>query len=223
MTKKNSPYQKEVEILFKDAPIKKYPKNQIIFYQGDELRQICYIKSGYVKAYTILDTGDTRTIFLLGPGDVFPIAFSLTLDWENYNIRYFYQTLKETHVQVLDQALFKEMIDNDIHKKNAYLSYMSASNAAIMQQLEIMKNKGAINKVALLLPYLIDVAGENITGNKYRLAIKLSHQEIADLSGLTRETTTHHLKKLENNGVIIQKRDTWIIHTEIDPETNTVG
>lgn len=213
---KNSAYATGVEELFKDSSrAKKYPKNQIVFYQGDPLNNICLITKGYIKVYTILDSGDTRTLFLLGPGDIFPIAFSTNLDWANYTIRYFYQSITDVDIEMIEKEVFKNKVDNDPSVMNIYLTYMAATNEATIHQLEMMKTKGAINKVAFLLPYLVKKLGEEIGTNTYQLHIKLSHQEIADLTGLTRETTTQQVKKLEKDGTIIQKRGTWIIKTDM--------
>jgi CRP-like cAMP-binding protein len=95
-----------------------------------------------------------------------------------------------------------------------YMNYMAASNEAIMTQLEVMKNKKAIDKVAMLLPYLISKAGKKIKPDVYQMQLKLSHQEIADLSGVTRETTTTLIKELEKEGVIDQRKGKWQINTK---------
>ena len=202
------------EQLFKDARSRSYPKNQLIHYQGDPMSHVYMVREGHLKAYTILESGDTRTIFLLSPGDIFPIAFSVTLDWSNYHIKYFYQTLTDVKLDVIERDTFRELIDNDTKMSLAYLSYLTATNKAILNQLEVMKNKKAINKVELLLPYLIAKLGDPIGPHKYKLHIRLSHQEVADLSGVTRETTTTLVKQLEKRGVIEQARGQWVIHTD---------
>ena len=217
-----SKYDYRVDSLFQDAREKKYPKNQIVAYQGDPLSAIHLVKDGYLKAYTILDSGDTRTMFILGPGDIFPIAFSLTMDWNDYQIRYFYQSLTDSVLGLLDHGQFRNRIESDPKMTAVYMSYMSASNQAIMHQLEAMKHKTAKDKILLLLPYLIDKLGKQIKPRTYKLQLKLSHQEIADLSGITRETTTSLLKELEGDGVIKQQKDTWIIRLDAEPE-NLIG
>jgi len=186
----------------------------LIYYAGDELSQIYLIKEGYVKAYTILDSGDTRTIFLLGPGDIFPIAFSVTMDLKNYKVKYFYQSLTDVQLQYLGYENFKKLTEANTENMSTYVAYMSASNEAIMKQLEIMKGKKAINKVVMLLPYLVSKFGERIRPDSYRLKIKLSHQEIADLSGVTRETTTTLVKQLERRGILEQLKGRLIVHTK---------
>jgi len=214
MAETKSSYTKHVNELFAEARSRTYPKNQLIHYADDPLSHIYLIKNGYIKAYTILESGDTRTILLLGPGDIFPLSFSSSMDWENYSIRYFYQTLCDTEVLSLPSDILKEKIDTNPEMLGTYMTYLAASNEAIMIQLEVMKNKKAIDKVEMLLPYLISKAGKKIRPDVYELQLRMSHQEIADLSGVTRETTTTLIKELEHKGVIDQSHGKWIIHAK---------
>jgi CRP/FNR family transcriptional regulator len=213
-----SNYENNIEVMFRRGREKTFPKNQIVCYQGDPLTSIHLVKKGFLKAYTILDSGDTRTMFLLSPGDIFPIAFSLTMDWQSYQIRYFYQSLSDSVLDILEQAEFRQIVESDSEMTATYMTYMSASNQAIMNQLEAMKHKTAKDKILLLLPYLVNKIGKKIRPLTYKLELKLSHQEVADLSGITRETTTALLKELEEEGVIQQKRDTWIIRLSSEQE-----
>jgi len=200
--------------MFKNARARKYPKNQIIHYAGDPLTYINFINKGYVKAYTILDSGDTRTILILGPGDIFPIAFSTSLDWEDYEIKYFYQTLTDAEISLLDSNEFRRMITHEVSMMQSYMNYMMATNSAVLRQLEVMKSNNAIQRIVNLLPYLVSKMGSRVRPNTYQLKVKLSHQEVADLSGVTRETTTALVKKLEKDGTIKQQKNGWVVHTE---------
>ncbi|MBX4188625.1 Crp/Fnr family transcriptional regulator [Candidatus Saccharibacteria bacterium] len=206
-------YGKRIDKLFLNSRSKVYPKNQLIHYQGDPLTQIYLVKSGFIKSYTILDSGDTRTILILATGDIFPLSFSATMDWHNYKIRYFYQTLSDVELLALPAETLLEHLQDDNESLNTYMSYLAASNEAIMNQLEVMKNKKAIDKVCMLLPYLITKSGKKISNDVYELQLKLSHQEIADLSGVTRETTTTLVKQLEKKGVVDQKHANWRVNT----------
>ena len=208
-TKSN--YDKDIEDLFTGARLRSYAKNQLIHYQGDPLSHIYLVKKGFLKAYTILDSGDTRTIMLLSPGDVFPIAFSGSMEWSAYKLRHFYQTLSPVELEEIQMEQLTDRIDHDSRQMHTYMTYLAASNQALLNQLEVMKSKKAINKVELLLPYLILKIGSKVAPSTYRLKLKLSHQEIADLSGVTRETASTLIKQLENEKVLEQKRGTWLI------------
>lgn len=209
-----SEYQKRIDELFVDGRQRVYQKNQLINYHGDALTHVYQIVKGHVKAYTILESGDTRTILILSPGDIFPIAFSVSMDWSKYHIKYFYQTMTEVKLKAVDRDNFVNRMESDMKKMQSYLAYLSATNQAVMNQLEVMKNKKAINKIELLLPYLILKLGDKVGPNRYKLRIKLSHQEVADLSGVTRETTTALVKQLEKAGMLKQQDGFWIIRTD---------
>lgn len=220
-------YIQGVKKIFKNGRNRRYPKNQIIHYSGDPLSHINFINKGYIKAYTIMDSGDTRTILILGPGDIFPIAFSAGLDWENYEIQYFYQTLTDVEITMVESHDFRRMMTHDAGIIRSYMDYMMATNAAILQQLEVMKSNNAIQRIVMLLPYLISKMGRRLKPNVYQLRVKLSHQEMADLSGVTRETTTALVKKLEKKGTIKQQKSGWIIKTsepveDIGKETENI-
>jgi CRP-like cAMP-binding protein len=212
MADRPSNYLRGVEELFENSRLKVYPKNQLIHYQGDPMTYVYLVREGYLKAYAILDSGDTRTILILGPGDMFPLSFSESLDWSNYQIQYFYQTLSEVKIQALPSEMLKERIDKNSKMMRAYMTYLAASNEAIMNQLEVMKNKKAIDKVGMLLPYLVKKAAKEVKPGVFELQLKLSHQELADLSGVTRETTTTLIKQLEKEGVIDQSNNHWVVN-----------
>jgi CRP-like cAMP-binding protein len=208
----DSIYDKKVAELFGGGRERKYPKNQLIHYQGDPLSQTYMVKNGFAKAYTILDSGDTRTILLLSRGDIFPLAFSETMQWSSYKIRYFYQSLTDIELMITPSDSLERKLREDPEAMNVYMTYLAASNEAVLSQLEVMKNKKAIDKVALLLPYLVEKAGKQVRPDVYELQLKLSHQEIADLSGVTRETTTTLIKQLEKDKIIDQRRGNWQIN-----------
>lgn len=214
MVTKESNYTRGIERLFKDSRARRYQKNQLLHYQGDPLTQIYLIKSGYVKAYTILDSGDTRTMLLMSSGDIFPLAFSSSMNWSEYKIQYFYQALTDCELLILPADVLERHMKENQEIMEIYMNALAASNDTVMHQLEIMKNKKAIEKVGMLLPYLVKKTGRKLQPGIYELQLKFSHQEIADLSGVTRETATTLIKTLEKEGIIDQSRNLWRINTQ---------
>ena len=54
--------------------------------------------------------------------------------------------------------------------------------------------------------------GRRTADGKYLVEIKLTHQDIASLSGISRETASIAIKKLERDGVITQKRGHLLVN-----------
>src|SRR5438067_585417 len=128
MVRSNLAYHARMEKLFEASRVKAYPKNQLIQYQGDSLTHVYLIIAGYVKVYTILDSGDMRTLLIMGPGDIFPMDFSSNLEWGNYEVKYFYQSLTDTKLKVLESKLLKNKIRSSDEVKNLYLEYVAGTN-----------------------------------------------------------------------------------------------
>jgi CRP-like cAMP-binding protein len=204
-------HRNTVDMLFRNGTTRSYDRNQLIYYQGDPISGVHFIEEGFVKAYTILDTGEMRTMFLFGPGEIFPLAISTYRDWQKRSVRYFYQTLKRTRLRSVSYEELRDLVLSDPAAMDIYLNEVARTNESILDQLEIMKSKRAIDKVSMLLPYLVEKMGQRIDPDTYQLAVKLSHQEIADLSGITRETATLQLKNLEKKHIIEHRGAKWRI------------
>jgi len=212
---KRSDYPAQIRQLFQGGRRKLFPKNQIIQYEGDKLSNIYLVEKGYVKNYTILDSGDTRTLLILGPGDIFPVVFTATNDWRDYEIKYFYQSLTDVQLSVMPADEFMHNIETDAAKRQAYMSFVSASNESMIEQLAAMKQKSAVSRVVYMMPFLIKKMGQRVGPAVYQLRVKLTHQELADLSGVTRETTTTLVKKLERQGALKQKGGRFVIYKKL--------
>lgn len=208
-------YTAEIRQLFHGARTKAFPKNQIIQYEGDKLSSVYLVEKGYVKNYTILDSGDTRTLLILGPGDIFPVVFSTEKNWSDYEIRYFYQSLTDVELLALPASDFIHTVETNAEKRHAYMSFVAAANESMIDQLAAMKQKSAVGRVVHMMPFLIRKMGKRVGPAVYQLRVKLTHQELADLSGVTRETTTTLVKKLERQGAIKQKGGRIVIYKKL--------
>src|SRR5687768_6306054 len=86
---------KNLSSFFGEQPARHYRRNQIILHQDDPLTFMYYLKKGYVKAYSILESGDELTVFILGPSDVFPRPSSIDTVKDGYRLRHYYETLSD--------------------------------------------------------------------------------------------------------------------------------
>jgi CRP-like cAMP-binding protein len=195
---------KTLEDLFVGGIDRLYKKGQVILHQGDELQHVYYVKSGFVKVYNITDEGDERILIILGPKTSFPLRRDF--DSPGYAVKYYYETMTDAKLCRLDKTRFAKAFNTDFHNTQILLQYITRTNADLVSRLEILESKNAQNKVVQLLPYLIRTAGKKLTTNSYLLSLKITHQDIANMVGLTRETTSIEMKKLQDQGVIQTQR-----------------
>jgi len=183
--------------LFRDGVSREYQKNQVLIYEGDPVLSIYYIESGYVKVYNILNNGTERIIFIYGPGDVFPLSTYLS---GSKIMRYFYVCISRVSTKTIPAIQLEERIKNDINVGETLVSYTNSINQQFFQRIEILSVNDAERKVVALLAFLVKKAGSKDKFSK--LDIVLTQQDLADMSGLTRESTSRQLVRLRRGGVI---------------------
>jgi CRP-like cAMP-binding protein len=188
-------------------------KGQII-QSTDDRRVFNYIVSGYVKRYLIANDGTLGVQVIYGPGDLFPItlAFSILFDQEiNESPEiYYYETITETEVYTINEADLKSEVEKN---PSLYRDLMVIAGKRLHSTLHGLENvtlKTSYYKVAHEIYYLAQRFGEQkATGTK--ILIPLTHQDLADILSLTRETVSAAMVQLRNNKLIKSNRNIIVL------------
>jgi CRP-like cAMP-binding protein len=187
-------HKKSIADLFNGLPYRHFPAKHMIIYQGDKADRIYYIISGYVRMYNITQKGNERTMAILGPGESLPLIQSETT-------QNFYDALTEVEAAY---GTYEEIVNRFLADK-AYMEVARDASVQIMQrvfdQMEILSNDSAAEKVELALKFLAKYYGEEHSGYR-RIKFKVTHQELANLVNLTRETVSQTINKLEKKKLI---------------------
>lgn len=189
----------DVADLFKDSPSREYKKDQVLIYEGDPVSSLFYIEKGYVKIYNIINSGSERIIFIYGPGDVFPLSTYLS---GSLIMRYFYVSMSDVEVRAIPADRLRSRIRNDIEVGEALVAYTNTINSQFLQRIEILSVNDARRKIIALLAFLVKKAGSK--GLISVLDLHLTQQDIADMSGLTRESASRQLVRLRKEGLILK-------------------
>jgi CRP/FNR family transcriptional regulator len=201
---------KNVYGLFESSPLRASTKGQILIYEGDPIRKLYYIITGYVKVYNILDNGSESIIFVYGPGDIFPFTSYLS---GSGAARYFYECMTDIKFKSIMPKEFELKVKDNIKAGEALINYTSAVGEQFIQRIDVLSVNSAQRKVIALLAFLIDKTGSK---DEYaRLDIPLTTQDIADMCGLTRETTSLQLGELRKKGILSGSRNLIINSTKL--------
>jgi len=196
--------------LFEAAPARNHGKGELLIYQGDRIENFFYIKSGFVRAYTITDAGDERSLLILAPGDIFPLLKDpLRSDKSSL---YFYETLDESTIKSIRQDDLLSKIRHGREASWEMFRYISDLNGSLSDRIVLLESKSAEDKISQLLEYLIPICGKQLEPSKYKLRLKLTHQDIANLVAHTRETASLSIKKMEDQGLISYQRGYIIVN-----------
>ena len=192
-----------MEEIFENLPSRKLNKGQILIYEGDAIRNIYLLISGYVKVFSIHINGTQRTIIIYAPSEVFPLVSFLS---GQGIARYFYECMTDVELKVIPQQDFRKKIAGNLELGEKLITYSYEMSNLFVERIEILSAHSARQKVAALLNYLAARTGEESAG-RTRLKLPLTSQDIADMCGLTRETASMQLQKMKQEGLVSGRRN----------------
>lgn len=205
----------EVEALsniVKNAPTKSHGAKAILINEDDELSYLYYINRGYVKVYTITDEGDERVLLILKQGDIFPLLRDpeQTTDVSLY----FYETMGDVTISTISRQELLGLIKTERSASWTMLRYISELSSDLTTRISSLESKSVEDKIKKLLTYLIKVCGIEKSPDTYLLDLKLTHLDIANLVGHTRESASVMMKNLQRKGMISYRNGYLLISAD---------
>ena len=182
----------EVELIEKQATLKKFRKNTIIISANDTTNSVYIVESGKVRVYKDSIDGRQITLNTLGPGMVFGELAALSDAPRVATV----ETLEDTKTRVLTKESFI-----DVLKSNPELSLTIARKFA--QMVHVMSNHVA--DIALLDVYgrLTNFLERSaVDKNGQRVIEGFTHQELANNIGASREMVSRILSGLKKGNYI---------------------
>lgn len=187
---------------------KKFKQGNILVYQGEVPRSMYIVKSGIVKLYNITMQGDERIAAFKRPGDMFPTTWSFRKVASAF---YYYEAQTDGEVYVVPREAFEEFISLNPVAMQVVAGHFLSKYAGSLMRITALEQPKASDKVLYTLYYLVQVYGDEIRAGIVKVNIQLTQQMVADLIGLTRETTAAELVKLKKSGVLKYKGREYVI------------
>ena len=186
-------------------PTKQFGKGEMIVYQEETSPCLYAIKTGFVKAYDINNDGSEQLVWFGSTPDIFPIVFFNELAIRPTN--FFYSAFSDTEVYCVDSTQFSEFLHSDSNGLFDFYRLTAQRYIDMMKRLGAVEKPKAADKIIFTLDYLASRYHGSTKNNEVEVLLPLTHQDIANLVGLTRETTAVELKRLKDKGYIYY--DKW--------------
>lgn len=181
------------DALLRCAKQLKYPKNSIIVTEGDAHSNFYIVVSGRLKVFVNGDDGRQLVLNWLEPGDYFGELALLDGEPRSASV----MAVESTVLQVISQQDFQQLLAAD---SAASLAMMKA----LARRIRLLTN--SVRDLALLDVYsrVANLLQQRTTEEAGHSAIKLTHQEIADMVGASREMVSRIMRELAVGGYIEQ-------------------
>lgn len=184
-----------------------YPKGSVLFVDGEEPRGVFILCSGRAKLTTSSAEGRTLIVKLAEAGEV--LGASATILGRPYEVTA--ETLEPSQLNFIKRDDFLRFLNT--HTEACMHTAQQLSEKYQSAQREIRSlglAQSTSEKLAKLLLEWCDLHGEQ-TPKGIRLKVLLTHEEVAQMIGTTRETVTRLLSDFKRKQMIEVKGSTVLV------------
>jgi CRP/FNR family transcriptional regulator len=189
------------------ARLQHYARGEPVFRAGAPGSNVYFLKSGKVKICQLSPLGREVILWFCFPGEIFGLAEVARGGGRVVNAL----ASEPSEVLAVSQQQFREFLSG--HPQTALLSMqVLSSRLRVLGEMFVNLVADDVNtRIAKLILRLSARYGTRV-GKEIYLNIPLTHQEIADMTGTSRQTVTTALSALKRQGVL--SMDNHRIHIE---------
>jgi len=189
--------------------LRKFKKGQTLLFQGEVPRYAYVVKTGTVKTYNISPLGEEQLISLSSEYDILPEAWFLGEASVAY---YFYEAFTDCTVYAIPRDELVKKVNASPEFANHLLKRFMRLYVGASVHINALEQPRSRDKLVHLLHYLMMRFGDESTRDKCRIELRLTHQTLANMLGVTRETIATEIARLRREKVVDYKQQTYIIN-----------
>ncbi len=184
-----------------------YPQKAVLFVEGQMPRGIFVLCKGRVKLSINSPSGRTVIVKLVEPGEV--LGMSATISGKPYQVTA--ETIDPCQVNFVKRDDFLRFLKDDVEACFKVAEQLSEKyHNACKEAGSLGLSHSAAEKLAKLL---LEWSSKNGDGGKSepRLKLRLTHEEIAQMIGTSRETVTRLFAEMKKRQIVQSKGSTLVI------------
>lgn len=192
----------------KEYPTKKFKRGSVILHQGDIPTAVHVIKTGFVKVYNITAAGDERQVLFDITYEVFPIGWIFNKIRHMY---FYYEAFSDVELYLVPKDDYVDFLRTQPDQMWRALDYYVDRHIGYQLRMHALEQSKAREKILYTFEFLVRRFGKPSTGANIELDIPLTQQDFANFVGLTRETISLELNKLQREKVITYDKQTYVV------------
>lgn len=177
-------------------------KGVVLVNIGDVVNDFYYLHKGEVKLTAMTKNGLEKTIWYISS----PGVFGETPFFHNQPSKFIISVSKDCEYYSFKKEFLMAELEHHPEIMKFILQLLAQKVRVLSAQVEELAFKEPLVRIANLIYLIVCQSGQKIDENKYVVEIRLTHQEIANITGLHRVTASNALKKLCDEGLISKNR-----------------
>lgn len=200
--------QEKIKNFFEEFAAEDYNKGDIIIFANMNLKSVYYIESGIVSEYDIAERGTRAILNTFKPGAFFPMSNAINA----IDTPYFFEASGAVRVRKAPSGRVVEFLKNNPDVTYDLLQRTYRGTDGVLERLSEIMQGDAESRVLREIDIVKKRFGfELVGGGDHKLLKKLPELELAERTGLARETVSRAIKKLKASGKLSVQKSHFII------------
>ncbi|RAP76866.1 Crp/Fnr family transcriptional regulator [Paenibacillus montanisoli] len=178
-----------------------------LFGEGDAADKLYYIKQGQVRITKAADNGRILTLYQHVRGDMFGQIDPFRDSVHAFNA----VVMEEGEIGIMKQKDLEELLMQHGDLAIEFMKWMGLMHRMTQMKLRDLMMFGKSGALCSLLIRLSNTYGEHRDGSLF-LPLNMTHSEMADMVGTTRESVNRMLNEMKKEGIIAIQDGYILIH-----------
>ncbi|MCL6479570.1 MAG: Crp/Fnr family transcriptional regulator [Peptococcaceae bacterium] len=185
-----------------------FAKNEVIVNIGDLTTKLYYLHKGQIKRSFFTRLGMEKTVWLMDA----PALFGEALIYLGLPSSTLFTANEACEIYSVEESTLFKLAAQDTDLMKFIFTNLTRKLIVLSSQIEALCVNDPMYRVAKLLCALAYQGGKQFDGNKYVITVKLTNQEVANITGLHRVTVSKVLGKLADSRIIERQKNKIIVH-----------
>ena len=189
----------ELNELLASMQASRFRKGEFVFRASDEDQNVYFLRRGRIKLYRLSEEGREIIMRFCVEGELFGLIDTVRGTRRAISA----EASSESEVFVMTRERFYEYLETHGRLAIFIINMFSRRVNALGDMLTRIISSDVNARILWLIKHLADHHGVR-SGRDVEISIPLTHQEIANMAGMTRQTVTSVLAELRRQDVIVQ-------------------
>lgn len=199
----------KVSRFFGEYPVRRYSKGDIIVFADSTVPPVFFIVKGKIGQYDIAESGNKAMLNIFHPPAFFPMMNALT----GTPNRHFYEALTDVQVRVAPhEEVVGFLSDNNDVTLDLLARVYSGIDGLLGKMTHLMAGTARSRILQELTVAATRFGDEQPSGARI---IQMTEAQLANQTGLARETVSRELQKLKKDGLISMSKGTIVVEPSL--------
>ena len=186
-----------------------FHRGEILFMEGDDREAVFFLQRALIKVFKVDDEGREHIVNVLGSGQMFPhVGFFRDDPYPGTA-----QSLGESDLLYIKRVHFDALLMDHPEIMRKVMRVMGEQILILQTKLQELATTDTRQRVYAFIRHACEEHGQS-SEKGIHVKLQMTHEEIAHMIGMTRESVNRVWNELRREGVILGNRDEWIFDLE---------